>query len=673
MALARVTYTQSVSGNRNFSVPFPYLSRDHVQVTVNGAAVTFSWLSASSIQTTTAPAIGAKVEVRRVTERNSLLVDFADGSTLTESQLDLASKQNFYLSQEADDLAVESNGLAKAATDTANAATATANEAKTLATTAVSTANTANSTANTADSKATSAVNTATNANNTANQALSKANNAETVAGSANTKADSAVSTANTASGTANSASTLANNAKTQAERAEAAANTATNTANQALANSASAVSLANSASIRADSAEAAAKTASESAVSAGAGAQAASALAANLLNTVNQVLEDVQSIAGGNLTDFSKNSENLSALTDKATARQNLGLGNVDNTSDADKPISTAVQQALNGKANTSHTHTHTQITGLGTAATANIQTGANDQTSGRVLINGAHGLGVPATSDSPNWPNTSLDNCAGAAQGFYRTLGIVTEGYPAGFSTACTLLFQIRQSGGTSNLGFTQTLIDTANNRIAFRTSIVSASTTMATLQWRPWRELYHAGNQLALGTTAAAARAALELGNVDNTRDADKPVSTAMQEALNGKANTSHTHTWDQVTGKPTTYAPSSHTHVAADIAAAFNATGLQSLGTDGYQRLPGGLILQWGRTVSISGDAATVISFPITFPSVVAVAHATPHVSGNATNIDNWGMVEPISTSQLRVYRGLNGANQNNIVYWTAIGY
>lgn len=34
------------------------------------------------------------------------------------------------------------------------------------------------------------------------------------------------------------------------------------------------------------------------------------------------------------------------------------IGLGNVDNTADADKPISTATQTALDGKANTAHTH---------------------------------------------------------------------------------------------------------------------------------------------------------------------------------------------------------------------------------------------------------------------------------------------------------------------------
>lgn len=40
------------------------------------------------------------------------------------------------------------------------------------------------------------------------------------------------------------------------------------------------------------------------------------------------------------------------------ATARTNLGLGNVDNTSDLNKPISTATQTALDAKSNTGHTH---------------------------------------------------------------------------------------------------------------------------------------------------------------------------------------------------------------------------------------------------------------------------------------------------------------------------
>lgn len=45
------------------------------------------------------------------------------------------------------------------------------------------------------------------------------------------------------------------------------------------------------------------------------------------------------------------------------------VGLANADNTSDVNKPVSTAQQTALNAKANTSHTHTVSNVTGLQTA----------------------------------------------------------------------------------------------------------------------------------------------------------------------------------------------------------------------------------------------------------------------------------------------------------------
>jgi len=48
---------------------------------------------------------------------------------------------------------------------------------------------------------------------------------------------------------------------------------------------------------------------------------------------------------------------------------KNDVGLGNVDNTADADKPVSTAQQTALNGKANTAHSHAIADVPGLETA----------------------------------------------------------------------------------------------------------------------------------------------------------------------------------------------------------------------------------------------------------------------------------------------------------------
>lgn len=54
--------------------------------------------------------------------------------------------------------------------------------------------------------------------------------------------------------------------------------------------------------------------------------------------------------------------------------------------------------------------------------------------------------------------------------------------------------------------------------------------------------------------------------------------KANKTDLTNGLNGKANSSHTHAWGEITGKPSTFAPASHTHTMAnitDLAAAMNA--------------------------------------------------------------------------------------------------
>jgi len=71
----------------------------------------------------------------------------------------------------------------------------------------------------------------------------------------------------------------------------------------------------------------------------------------------------------------------------DVTLAKADVGLGNVDNTSDANKPISTATQTALDGKAASSHTHTLAAITDAGTAASKNTPAAGNASSSEVVL----------------------------------------------------------------------------------------------------------------------------------------------------------------------------------------------------------------------------------------------------------------------------------------------
>ncbi|HAW2782485.1 TPA: phage tail protein [Escherichia coli] len=91
--------------------------------------------------------------------------------------------------------------------------------------------------------------------------------------------------------------------------------------------------------------------------------------------------------------------------------------------------------------------------------------------------------------------------------------------------------------------------------------------------------------------------------------------------------------------------------------------------------GYQKLPTGLIIQWG---TASRDSFYNISFPVTFPNrvvaVMANAHTTQVAGAEAVSIAN---VNPISTSQAQIIiaRSVAGTQQlfARTIFWFAIGF
>lgn len=103
MAYALIRYTGNGS-TTNYSFPFPYLDQSHVIVRLNGGVSTgFTFLSSNLIQFNSAPTAGTLIEIRRVTPKDTPVVDFQDGSVLLERDLDLLAKFNLYVSQEVDD------------------------------------------------------------------------------------------------------------------------------------------------------------------------------------------------------------------------------------------------------------------------------------------------------------------------------------------------------------------------------------------------------------------------------------------------------------------------------------------------------------------------------------------------------------------------------------------
>lgn len=117
--LSRVQYTGTGS-NALYSIPFAYISKAYVEVRVGGSlladGVGYTWQSATSILLSAGNlATGVVLDIRRATPKTSKLVDFQDGSVLTEASLDLANDQVFQLVQEnlddmADRLAVQTDG-----------------------------------------------------------------------------------------------------------------------------------------------------------------------------------------------------------------------------------------------------------------------------------------------------------------------------------------------------------------------------------------------------------------------------------------------------------------------------------------------------------------------------------------------------------------------------------
>jgi len=228
--------------------------------------------------------------------------------------------------------------------------------------------------------------------------------------------------------------------------------------------------------------------------------------------------------------------------------AKTNLGLNNVDNTSDLNKPISLATQTALNGKENTANKSNNTSLgtsdvlfptqnavkTYVDNQITTTTIADATTTIKGKIKLAGDLG----GTADMPTVP------------------GLVAKENTANKSTNTAL--------GTSDVLFpTQNAVKTyVDNQVS--SGVVDASSSIkgkiqlagdlgGTADVPTVPGLANKENTIASGTTSQYFRGdktwqtldktAVGLSNLDNTSDADKPVSNATQITLNTKENTAN----------------------------------------------------------------------------------------------------------------------------------
>lgn len=99
--------------------------------------------------------------------------------------------------------------------------------------------------------------------------------------------------------------------------------------------------------------------------------------------------------------------------------------------------------------------------------------------------------------------------------------------------------------------------------------------------------------------------------------------------------------------------------------------FSDTGCQSLAASGYQKLPGGLVIQWG-SIALGASGTNAVTYPVSFPT------ATLSVVGQVLNNAYVGLEEVeitgITSAAFNAYI-INGAGTYSAatINWIAFGY
>ncbi len=114
---------------------------------------------------------------------------------------------------------------------------------------------------------------------------------------------------------------------------------------------------------------------------------------------------------------------------------------------------------------------------------------------------------------------------------------------------------------------------------------------------------------------------------------------------------------------------TTSPSSALHVNGTITANAIAGLANSIGTNGYQTLPGVIIIQWGNSSSCGTGCSSNVTFPIAFPANVFSVVVT--LSNGTSPINNASNITSKSATAFTVDTN-PGASAKSGFSWIAIG-
>lgn len=304
--------------------------------------------------------------------------------------------------------------------------------------------------------------------------------------------------------------------------------------------------------------------------------------------------------ITAGTTAQFWRGDKSWQALNKAA-----VGLGNVDNTSDANKPVSTATQTALDGKAASSHTHAQGDITGLTSALAGKLDATATAAAASK-LTPGATINGV------------TFDGTTGitVADGTKLVAPTVTSVKTAAYSAAVSEIVMCNATAG----GFTVTLPTGVADKARIIVKKIDSSANVVTVETSGADVFNSAGSGLT----------SLTLPLLNQALTAQYQASAGVWVVINTDIPLSQTdarYLGISATAAAATKLASARnvlTNLASTSAAGFDGTA------DNTHGVTGTLGIANGGTGNTSGNAAGLIT-----PAAVIgpLAFSPKYVSGN----------------------------------------
>lgn len=386
-----------------------------------------------------------------------------------------------------------------------------------------------------------------------------------------------------------------------------------------------------------------------------------------------------------------------FNGTTDIALTKSSIGLGNVDNTADANKPVSTAQSTAINA-AQANAIAASTPVTHIGTGSTAHaaVTTSSNGFMSAadKIKLDAISGsntgdettatikskLGITTLSGSNTGDQTTVTGNAGTATAlqtartingvsFNGTANITINAVDATARVASSLLGVVNGVATLDAVGkvpstqlpsYVDDVVE-GTNLAAFPGTgetgkIYIAIDTNKSYRWSGSTYVYITSGAVdsVAGKTGIVTlvKADVGLGNVDNTSDANKPVSTAQATAISNAQSAAIASASTDATTK------ASNAQAAAIAAAATDATTKADAA-------------QTAAITAASADATTKANAAQAASAPIAHVGATGAAHGAVTSGAN-GFMSAADKVKLDAVTGTNTGDETNATIVSKIG-